>query len=95
MKRENHSKEIKTTKMAKAKENALSVVIQIISLENVQNYQDIKTKSICGDLGVISRQDEDEKPQIRKVPSAKASKRSFPPKPNTLVMTQSALDKRT
>ncbi|GKF64868.1 hypothetical protein Tco_0188316, partial [Tanacetum coccineum] len=29
-------KEIKTTKMAKAKENALSVVIQIISSENVQ-----------------------------------------------------------
>ncbi|GJU67653.1 hypothetical protein Tco_1253912 [Tanacetum coccineum] len=27
-----------------AKENALSVVIQIISSENVQNYQDIKTK---------------------------------------------------
>ncbi|GJY10060.1 hypothetical protein Tco_0378245 [Tanacetum coccineum] len=44
MKRENHSKEIKTTKIAKAKENALSVVIQIISSENIQNYQDIKNQ---------------------------------------------------
>ncbi|GKF17396.1 hypothetical protein Tco_0062314, partial [Tanacetum coccineum] len=35
IKRENHSKEIKTKKMAKAKENALSVEIQIISSENV------------------------------------------------------------
>ncbi|GJZ75679.1 hypothetical protein Tco_0640144 [Tanacetum coccineum] len=44
MKKENHSKEIKTTKMAKAKENALSVEIQIISSENVRNNQNIKIK---------------------------------------------------
>ncbi|GJS93221.1 hypothetical protein Tco_0800189 [Tanacetum coccineum] len=38
-----------------AKENALSVVIQIISSENVQNYQDIKTKKrLLEDLGVIA-----------------------------------------
>ncbi|GKF93789.1 hypothetical protein Tco_0283489 [Tanacetum coccineum] len=50
-----HSKEIKTTKMAKAKENALSVMIQIISSENVENYQDIKTKKrLLEDLGVIA-----------------------------------------
>ncbi|GKE36540.1 hypothetical protein Tco_1459945 [Tanacetum coccineum] len=48
-------KEIKTTKMAKAKENALSVEIQIISSENVQNYQDIKIKKrLLEDLGVIT-----------------------------------------
>nr|GEV89669.1 reverse transcriptase domain-containing protein [Tanacetum cinerariifolium] len=41
--------------MAKAKENALSVEIQIISSENVQNYQDIKIKRrLLEDLGVIA-----------------------------------------
>nr|GEV86839.1 putative ribonuclease H-like domain-containing protein [Tanacetum cinerariifolium] len=51
----NHSKEIKTKKMAKAKENALSVEIQIISSENVQNYQDIIIKRrLLEDLGVIA-----------------------------------------
>ncbi|GKD33517.1 hypothetical protein Tco_1249026, partial [Tanacetum coccineum] len=55
MKKENHSKEIKTTKMAKAKENALSVEIQIISSENVRNYQNIKIKRrLLEDLGVIA-----------------------------------------
>ncbi|GKG29404.1 hypothetical protein Tco_0416769, partial [Tanacetum coccineum] len=45
----------KDKKMAKAKENALSVVIQIISSENVQNYQDLKTKKrLLEDLGVIA-----------------------------------------
>nr|GFC03340.1 hypothetical protein [Tanacetum cinerariifolium] len=40
--------------MAKAKENALSVEIQIISSENVQNYQDIQIKKhLLEDLGVI------------------------------------------
>nr|GEV34604.1 copia protein [Tanacetum cinerariifolium] len=41
--------------MAKAKENALSVEIQIILSENVQNYQDIKIKRrLLEDLGVIA-----------------------------------------
>nr|GEU57067.1 pentatricopeptide repeat-containing protein [Tanacetum cinerariifolium] len=41
--------------MAKAKENALSVKIQIISSENVQNYQDIKIKRhLLEDLRVIA-----------------------------------------
>nr|GEY29664.1 hypothetical protein [Tanacetum cinerariifolium] len=41
--------------MAKAKENALSVEIQIISSENVRNYQDIKIKRrLLEDLGVIA-----------------------------------------
>nr|GEU87111.1 hypothetical protein [Tanacetum cinerariifolium] len=41
--------------MAKAKENDLSVGIQIISSENVQNYQDIKIKRrLLEDLGVIA-----------------------------------------
>ncbi|GJS29441.1 hypothetical protein Tco_0490061 [Tanacetum coccineum] len=44
-----------TTKMAKAKENALSEKIQIISSENVQNYQNIKIKMrLLEDLGVIA-----------------------------------------
>nr|GEX45677.1 retrovirus-related Pol polyprotein from transposon TNT 1-94 [Tanacetum cinerariifolium] len=51
----NHSKEIKATKMAKAKENALSVEIRIILSENVRNYQDIKIKRrLLEDLGVIA-----------------------------------------
>nr|GEW45350.1 transposase, Ptta/En/Spm, transposase, Tnp1/En/Spm-like protein [Tanacetum cinerariifolium] len=55
MKKENHPKEIKTTKMAKAKENDLSVEIQIILSDNVQNYQDIKIKMrLLEDLGVIA-----------------------------------------
>nr|GFC29840.1 hypothetical protein [Tanacetum cinerariifolium] len=42
-------------KMANAKENALSVEIQMISSENVQNYQDIKIKRrLLEDLGVIA-----------------------------------------
>ncbi|GJT77348.1 hypothetical protein Tco_1044073 [Tanacetum coccineum] len=42
-------------KMARAKENALCDVIQIISSKNVQNYQDIKTKKrLLEDLGVIA-----------------------------------------
>ncbi|GJZ01798.1 hypothetical protein Tco_0519759 [Tanacetum coccineum] len=41
--------------MAKAKESTLSVEIQIISLKNVQNYQDIKIKKrLLEDLGVIA-----------------------------------------
>ncbi|GJW41911.1 hypothetical protein Tco_0070710 [Tanacetum coccineum] len=46
---------MKTTKIAKAKENALSVEIQIISSENVRNYQNIKIKRrLLEDLGVIA-----------------------------------------
>nr|GEV32603.1 putative ribonuclease H-like domain-containing protein [Tanacetum cinerariifolium] len=41
--------------MAKAKENALSVEIQIISSENVRNYQDIKIKRhLLENFGVIA-----------------------------------------
>nr|GEV81185.1 ribosomal protein L7Ae/L30e/S12e/Gadd45 [Tanacetum cinerariifolium] len=41
--------------MTKAKENALSVEIQIISLEKVRNYQDIKIKwRLLEDFGVIA-----------------------------------------
>ncbi|GJY02110.1 hypothetical protein Tco_0360262 [Tanacetum coccineum] len=54
-KKENHSKEIKTAKMTKAKENVLSVEIQIISSENVRNNQNIKIKRrLLEDLGVIA-----------------------------------------
>ncbi|GJU30274.1 hypothetical protein Tco_1173863 [Tanacetum coccineum] len=44
MMKESHLKEIKTTKMAKAKENVLNLEIQIISLESVQNYQETTIK---------------------------------------------------
>ncbi|GKE91496.1 hypothetical protein Tco_1572591, partial [Tanacetum coccineum] len=41
--------------MEKAKENDLSVEIQIISSENVRNYQDIKIKRrLLEDLGMIA-----------------------------------------
>nr|GEY18211.1 hypothetical protein [Tanacetum cinerariifolium] len=41
--------------MAKAKENDLSVEIQIISSEKVRNYQDILIKRhLLEDLGVIA-----------------------------------------
>ncbi|GKE64344.1 hypothetical protein Tco_1518505, partial [Tanacetum coccineum] len=51
----NSSKEIKMTRMAKAKENALNVEIQIISSENAQNYQEtiIKDPSL-EEHGVIA-----------------------------------------
>nr|GEW23637.1 Gag-protease polyprotein [Tanacetum cinerariifolium] len=51
----NHPKEVKTTKMAMAKENVLNVEIQIISSESVQNYREttIKEPSL-EDHGVIA-----------------------------------------
>ncbi|GJZ92708.1 hypothetical protein Tco_0664773 [Tanacetum coccineum] len=53
--KESHPKEVKTIKMAKAKENVLNVEIQIISSESVQNYQEttIKEPSL-EDHGVIA-----------------------------------------
>ncbi|GJT48029.1 hypothetical protein Tco_0974186 [Tanacetum coccineum] len=44
MMKEMYLKEIKTTKMAKAKENVLNVGIQITSSESVQNYQEATIK---------------------------------------------------
>ncbi|GJU21644.1 hypothetical protein Tco_1154986 [Tanacetum coccineum] len=83
----NHFKEIKTTKMAKAKENALSVEIQIISLENVQNYQDIKIKKrLLEDLRVIATKMKMRRQMTKSVLWLKLQMRYFP-KPNTLVMT--------
>nr|GEU73713.1 UBN2 domain-containing protein [Tanacetum cinerariifolium] len=85
--KENHSKEIKTTKMAKAKENALSVKIQIISSENVRNYQDIKIKRcLLEDLGVIATKTKMRRQRTKSVLWLKLPMRYFP-KPNTLVMT--------
>ncbi|GJT85028.1 hypothetical protein Tco_1066745, partial [Tanacetum coccineum] len=55
MMKESHSKEAKTKKMVKAKENALDAKIQIISSENVQNHQETKTKGLLlEDLGAIA-----------------------------------------
>ncbi|GKF53857.1 hypothetical protein Tco_0160767, partial [Tanacetum coccineum] len=66
-----YSKEIKTTKMAKAKENALSVEIQIISSENIQNYQN--QKAFVGGSWSDSDEDEEEKTKDEKYLMAKAS----------------------
>ncbi|GKA19329.1 hypothetical protein Tco_0699244, partial [Tanacetum coccineum] len=46
--KESHPKEIKMTRMEKAKENDLDVEIQIISSENAQNYREtiIKESSL-------------------------------------------------
>nr|GEU74566.1 UBN2 domain-containing protein [Tanacetum cinerariifolium] len=53
--KESHPKEIKQTKIAKAKGNDLNVEIQIISLENVQNYQEtIINEPSLEDHGVIA-----------------------------------------
>ncbi|GJW91503.1 hypothetical protein Tco_0169056 [Tanacetum coccineum] len=60
-----------TTKMAKAKENALSVEIQIISSENVRNYQN--QKAFVGGSWSDSDEDEEEKTKDEKCLMAKAS----------------------
>ncbi|GJX58769.1 hypothetical protein Tco_0290159 [Tanacetum coccineum] len=55
MMKESHPKEIKTTKMAKAKENVLNVEIQTISSGSVQNYQETTIKEPSSeDHGVIA-----------------------------------------
>ncbi|GJT17537.1 hypothetical protein Tco_0876243 [Tanacetum coccineum] len=53
--KESHPKKIRMTRMAKAKENALNMKIQIISSENAQNYQEtiIKEPSLV-EHGVIA-----------------------------------------
>ncbi|GKC48042.1 hypothetical protein Tco_1065764, partial [Tanacetum coccineum] len=49
------SKEIKTTRTVRAKENALDVEIQITSSENVRSHQEAKTKGLLlEDLGAIA-----------------------------------------
>ncbi|GKA45729.1 hypothetical protein Tco_0738525 [Tanacetum coccineum] len=64
--KESHPKEIKMTKMAKAKGNALNVDIQIISSENAQNYQEtiIKEPSL-EDHGVITKKMKKSSPSLR------------------------------
>ncbi|GKA27302.1 retrovirus-related pol polyprotein from transposon TNT 1-94 [Tanacetum coccineum] len=42
--KESRSKEVKMTKMVKAKENALDAEIQITSSENAQSHQEVRTK---------------------------------------------------
>nr|GEV13838.1 integrase, catalytic region, zinc finger, CCHC-type, peptidase aspartic, catalytic [Tanacetum cinerariifolium] len=55
MMKESHSKEAKTTKIVKAKENALDAEIQIISSKNFQNHQETKTKGLLlEDPGAIA-----------------------------------------
>ncbi|GJV42142.1 hypothetical protein Tco_1420582 [Tanacetum coccineum] len=55
MMKERYLKEIKTTKMAKAKENVLNVGIQITSSESFQNYQEATIKELLlEDHGVIA-----------------------------------------
>ncbi|GJU93850.1 hypothetical protein Tco_1318606 [Tanacetum coccineum] len=52
---ESRSKEIKTTRTVRAKENALDVEIRIISSENVRSHQEAKTKGLLlEDLGAIA-----------------------------------------
>nr|GEW07254.1 zf-CCHC domain-containing protein/DUF4219 domain-containing protein/UBN2 domain-containing protein [Tanacetum cinerariifolium] len=65
---------IKTTKMPKAKENALSVEIQIISSKNVRKYQDIIIKRhLLEDLGVIATKMKRRRQRTKKCPMAKVS----------------------
>nr|GFA10658.1 transposase, Ptta/En/Spm, transposase, Tnp1/En/Spm-like protein [Tanacetum cinerariifolium] len=53
--KESCPKEVETTKIVKAKENALDVEIQIISSESVQSHQEIITKELSlEERGVIA-----------------------------------------
>nr|GFB86345.1 UBN2 domain-containing protein [Tanacetum cinerariifolium] len=75
------------TKMAKAKGNALNVKIQIISSENVQNYQEtiIKEPSL-EDHGVIETKMKKKRLRMKNVLWLKHLMRYFL-KPDSLVMT--------
>ncbi|GJY85105.1 hypothetical protein Tco_0499131 [Tanacetum coccineum] len=55
MRKRIYSKEIKTTRTVRAKENALDVEIRITSSENVQSHQEAKTKGLLlENLGAIA-----------------------------------------
>ncbi|GJV01173.1 hypothetical protein Tco_1334742 [Tanacetum coccineum] len=57
--KESHPKEIKMTRMTKAKEDASNVEIQIISSENAKNYQETIIKEPTSeDHGVIATKKE-------------------------------------
>ncbi|GJZ28092.1 hypothetical protein Tco_0572739 [Tanacetum coccineum] len=75
MMKESHLKEIKTTKMAKAKENVSNVEIQIISSESVQNYQETYTfkRAFVGGSWSDSDEDKEERTKDEKCLMAKTS----------------------
>ncbi|GJZ84330.1 zf-CCHC domain-containing protein [Tanacetum coccineum] len=65
--KESHSKNIRMTKMAKAKGNVLNAVIQIISLVNVQKRRESIIKEILlEDVGVIANEDKEKKTKEEK-----------------------------
>ncbi|GKG45678.1 hypothetical protein Tco_0498124, partial [Tanacetum coccineum] len=47
--KENRSKEVKMTKMVKAKENVLDAEIQITSSKNAQSHQEARTKGLLSE----------------------------------------------
>ncbi|GJW87441.1 hypothetical protein Tco_0162781 [Tanacetum coccineum] len=82
----------KDEKNAKAKENALSVEIQIISSENDRNYQNIKIKRrLLEDLGVIAMKMKRKRQRTKSVLWLKLSMRYFP-KQEYFSDDQSSLD---
>nr|GEZ83399.1 hypothetical protein [Tanacetum cinerariifolium] len=85
--KESHPKEIKMTRMAKTKENALNVEVQIISSENAQNNQEniIKEPSL-EEHGVIAMKMEKKRLRTKNVLWLKHLMMCFL-KPNFLVMT--------
>ncbi|GJU86355.1 hypothetical protein Tco_1293901 [Tanacetum coccineum] len=84
--KENRSKEAKTTKMVRAKENALDVEILITSSGNVQSHQETRTKGLLlEDLGAIAANMRKKKVKAKLVLWLKHQMRYFP-KPNTIVM---------
>ncbi|GJV02606.1 hypothetical protein Tco_1336175 [Tanacetum coccineum] len=50
--KESLSKEVKMTKMVKAKENVLDTEIQITSSENSQSHQEARTKGLLSEEGM-------------------------------------------
>ncbi|GKC02198.1 hypothetical protein Tco_0993808 [Tanacetum coccineum] len=82
-----YPKEIKTTRMAKAKENVLNVEIQTISSGSVQNYQEttIKEPSLK-DHGVIATKMKKKRLKTKNVLWQRHLMRYFP-KSNSLVIT--------
>ncbi|GJY56818.1 hypothetical protein Tco_0455933 [Tanacetum coccineum] len=68
MMKESHPKEIEMTRMTKVKENASNVEIQIISLENAQNYQETIIKEPTSeDHGVIATKKEKKRLRMNNV----------------------------
>nr|GFB27356.1 zf-CCHC domain-containing protein/DUF4219 domain-containing protein/UBN2 domain-containing protein [Tanacetum cinerariifolium] len=73
MMKESRPEEVKTTKMAKAKENVLNVEIQIISSESVKLSRNYNQRAFVGGSWSDSDEDEEERTKDEKCLMANAS----------------------